>query len=56
MNLRTHLRRWRMGADLYDRAVRTCAMQPEVQGKANAEAWLRANGLGHLIRESGGGA
>jgi hypothetical protein len=53
MNVRTRIRRWWIGPALYDRATATVAVaeQAEQQGKANAHEWLRANGLGHLIRE-----
>jgi hypothetical protein len=53
MNLRTRLRRWWIGPALYDYAVMSVrlAEDAEAQGKANAHAFLRANGLQHLLRD-----
>lgn len=53
MRISRKVRRWWLGPNLYDRAASTIAAVEanENAGRLQAEAWLRENGLGHLIRD-----
>lgn len=53
MNIRTRLRRWRIGADRYDYAVAVIRMAEHTPEKyrADLDAYMRANGYEWLIAE-----